>query len=330
MSAKIICTVGTSTLEKIKDKDLPWEKYGHVGNDVWYRNHEVLQGICHNYTEERRELKGSNIDTKTFQDDILYHVDEASNLMIKKASEKPWKEWEVNTWRIMPAEVGSTLRITEKFDLTPKSIEVLLTLSDTGESYACGLIISKILQSIGFKVSYEVIEGFQMLDIDWFSKKGLPVFIETVVNNLDDELQVFNITGGYKNFIPLVTHIASFHGKDMYYVFEESISENRGLLKIPRIPTLNRLFKTNDDAADTLLYILNEVDSASYDSVDMIEESIRRFVDDHFSDVSEDIAAEYEDFLHDFFENEEGTFVLSLMGEVYLNLIEFKQEKVDK
>lgn len=330
MTAKIICTVGTSTLEKIKDKDLSWEKYRQVDNDVWYRNHEVLQGICQNYTEERREIKGSNIDTETIEEDIQYHIDEVSKLMINKASEKPWKDWEANTWRVMPAEVGSTLRIIEKHNLNPENVEVLLTLSDTGESYASGIIIKNLLQSFGFNVSYQVIEGFQMLDIDWFSKKGLPVFIETVVNNLSNGLQIFNITGGYKNFIPLVTHIASFHGKDMYYVFEESVCENRGLLKIPKIPTLNRLFKTNDEAADTLLYILNEVDSASYKSIDKIEDSIRRFVDKHFSDVSEEIAIEYEEFLHDFFENEQGTFVLSLMGEVYLNLMHLNHEKVEK
>ena len=304
-------------------KKLTWER-NFVKNPVEYYDQEQLVEQCHAFTEGRTFSKSLNgYDTEKVED-FYQPITEISQKFIKEAKASHWKDWGPNTWRIMPAEVGSTLRIIEKYDLTPENTEILLMVSDTGESYVSSQVMKNIFTELGFETTSHIIHGFQMEDMSWFSDEGLPNFIEKTSTLLDKEnFQAFNITGGYKNFIPLVTHIASFHGKDMFYVFEEAVNQKNSLVKIPKIPTLNRILKTNSEAAETLLYILSEVNETEYNSYIEIEKRINDLLSILGTEYNftEEVVDEYSSFIIDFFEQVNGKVRLSFVGQIYLRLI---------
>ena len=241
MKTTIICTVGTSTLEKTKPKEFLW--LTPKKNPLDYEHIDDLDLLCQNYTYERLN------DYEPLIEDFTILIKDITNLYLKKIIQSTnWTEWDsqelTSKWRLLPAEVASTLRIIQKLNVEPEQVEIVLIISDTGHSYVCAQIIREIFNNLGFSVSEEQmkqISGFQMEDIERFSTVGLPNFITAIKDYMTEEdegKQVFNITGGYKNFIPLVTHIASFYRKDMYYVFEEAVQQGvQSLVKLPKIPT---------------------------------------------------------------------------------------------
>ncbi|OZM56247.1 hypothetical protein CIB95_12550 [Lottiidibacillus patelloidae] len=330
MKTTIICTVGTSTLEKIKLKNLHWIKGTNKSNPVFYngvvnKKFELLDSLCKRYTFNRMKAIEPRISFEPYLRDI-------SNLYITELAKEHWENWDGNNnisrWRLCPAEVASTLRLIQKLELDPENTEIVLAISDTGHSYVSAIIIQSIFTKLGFTIKEEnmrEIEGFQMEDIERFSSLGLPNFVQTINEYMTDEeksneKQIFNITGGYKNFIPLVTHIASFHRKDMYYVFEEAAaSKENSLVKIPKIPTLNRLFTSDKEDTNIMNLILNKIDKTGYTDIDEALEEIDRILSIKLS-INKFILKEYLQFIEDFLVVNDQKVELSMIGKVYLIL----------
>lgn len=324
MITKILCTVGTSTLDKIKMDRLPWESRNFKENPVEFSDHENLAENCKMLTNERMYAKTANSYNEDIVYDFSHDISIVSKKFIKEAKRKQWKEWEPNTWRIMPAEVGSTLRIIEKHNLTPDNCEIILMVSDTGESYVSSEVMKKIFNELGFATTSHIINGFQMEDMQWFSDEGLPNFIEKISEGIKDDQTIFNITGGYKNFIPIVTHIASFYRKDMYYVFEEAIGHGtNALVKIPKIPTFNSVLAEKNDV---ILRVIEKVNKKEYLTSQAINKDIRDTLTKEFNGLGSALGA-YISFVNDFYEERNDVISLTLIGKIYLKLLKLQSPK---
>lgn len=325
MVTKILCTVGTSTLDKIKMDRLPWESRNFKENPVEFSDHENLAENCKMLTNERMYAKTANSYNEDIVYDFSHDISIVSKKFIKEAKRKQWKEWEPNTWRIMPAEVGSTLRIIEKHNLTPDNCEIILMVSDTGESYVASQIIEKIFNDLEFSTTSYIINGFQMEDMQWFSDEGLPNFIEKISEGIKDDQTIFNITGGYKNFIPIVTHIASFYRKDMYYVFEEAIGHGtNALVKIPKIPTFNTVLA---DKNSIILEFIESIRWHKFESIDSADDYISESLSSIFEGLGPALAS-YTEFVKDFYQEADGKVSLTLIGKIYLKLLLIHREVV--
>ncbi|ASS88145.1 hypothetical protein GLN3_14630 [Geobacillus lituanicus] len=325
----IFCTVGTSTIEKTRWETLPWQQ----DNNPVYMPLKDFDSNCWEYNkyrlEPRETARSGYVRLKRWMEQV---ASEVTGNYVTEATKTKWQHWNDDTWRIMPAEVGSTLRMIEylegrEADLS--NIQIILFVSDTAQAYTSACVIKDVFQAIGFasqNIELVTIERFQMEDIKKFTDEGLPNFIRELKKRIDEndkEHQLLNITGGYKNFIPLVTHIASFYGLDMYYVFEEAIIKGReSLVKIPRIPTLNRLLRTTEKQAGVLKEILVCLDKKGYRS----RREVWRVIENMLQSIKpeeaeEDVIDQYEEFIRDFMEEREGGIGLSMIGRLYLELI---------
>lgn len=235
-----------------------------------------------------------------------------------------WKTGE-NIWRLMPAEVSSSIRITQKLETDPKDISVVLLVSDTAEAWLSSKFIENLLGNFGFKLKLEPILGYQMENMEELKSTGIQQFVQVIHKYSNgNKNSLFNITGGYKNFIPLITHIASFYQKDMYYAFEEVIANdtNDSLIRIPTVPTFNKVLADKNDVIidiifnliDEDFYTLEDADSAIYDTIISIFEGL------------DDAAESYTNFVKSFFEFNQikNKVTLTIIGKTYLELLKNK------
>ncbi|WJQ13227.1 hypothetical protein QT238_13865 [Geobacillus stearothermophilus] len=329
MTKTIFCTVGTSMIEKTRSRYLPWY-VGNSNNPVFFVD-EDLDKECRRYNGFR--LKADELNEERTKRLFEVWIGEISNKYVKVAKTKEWKNWDDDTWRIMPAEVGSTLRMVEYLEGKEAdlfNIHIVLFVSDTAQAYISACVIKDVFQAIGFapqNIELIIIERFQMEDIEKFTDEGLPNFIRVLREKIDEnnkDHQLLNITGGYKNFIPLVTHIASFYGLDMYYVFEEAVAKGKeALVKIPKIPTLNRLLRTEGEDVSILRDILSKINSSNYESFEEALDEIDKCLYDWMPDEVDEYAIEqYKGFIEDFIEQKNNKIQLSMIGNVYLKLID--------
>lgn len=326
MTKTIFCTVGTSTIEKTRWSYLPWNS--GKPNRVSYTA-KGFEEECWKYNQLR--LRANERNESDAERRFGTWIRDISEKYVNVAKQSEWKNWEDDTWRIMPAEVGSTLSMIEylegkEADLS--NIHIVLFVSDTAQAYISARVIKNVFQAIGFapqNIELIIIERFQMEDIEKFTDKGLPNFIRVLREKIDENnknRQLLNITGGYKNFIPLVTHIASFYGLDMYYVFEEAVAKGKeALVKIPKIPTLNRLLKTEGQDIRLLRELLTEISDNDFESRQQALQRIKRILKKDLSDDADEVAVEqYKSFIEDFIEEKSGKVQLSMIGQVYLML----------
>jgi len=123
-------------------------------------------------------------------------------------------------------------------------IKIILIVSDTK--------ISKFLGEEIFKEYFEnceikCIEGLQIEDKEKFEKDGLHNFVE-FFKELKPKDIIFNITAGYKAFIPYLTIIGQLYNIPIRYIFEDS----QELISIPQLP-----IGFDDKIADLYLPYLN-------------------------------------------------------------------------
>ncbi|MBO9129093.1 hypothetical protein [Bacillus sp. 165] len=319
----IICTVGTSALDKLKHQHIPWE-YSKTLNPLWYAklNEEKFKLDCSKYAR-----KGVDALDEKYLENIKEKYAQLHN-------NEDYLKWDKIKWRLMPAEVGSVLRIIQNFKIDPVEAEVVLLQSDTAEAYLSAKAIQSILSNIGVKIPDEKvvsIEGFQMENQTRFKEEGLYNFVKNVQiilntkSEKNETLQLFNITGGYKNFIPLVTHISSFHRKDMYYVFEEAVGSGvDSLLRIPRIPTMNRIPLTR---YQNIIDLLEEIKRDEIPPETMLEDFIIQNLYKIFKETKESnetVIKHFKEFILDFVELKDGRPIINMIGDLYLYLMKNK------
>jgi len=146
------------------------------------------------------------------------------------------------------AEIKSLFKLRE--EKNNEKLEVYLLATDTIASALASEIVTEILEKEGLKVYYnpdfDVIKDLQVEDFNRF-EKGKNKLIERISKLIDEfvkneksnkkrkfikENVIFNITGGYKGVIPILTILAQLYECEIFYIFEESNDP----ITIPRIP----------------------------------------------------------------------------------------------
>jgi len=108
-----------------------------------------------------------------------------------------------------------------------KDIKIIFIASDTKISK----FLAEIFREFYSNSEIESIVGLQTEDKDKFEKEGLKNFIEFFKSLKSKEL-IFNITAGYKAFIPYLTIIGQLYNIPIKYIFEDSDK----LISIPQLP----------------------------------------------------------------------------------------------
>jgi putative CRISPR-associated protein (TIGR02619 family) len=143
------------------------------------------------------------------------------------------------------AELASIVKLSETYK--EEQIEVYLLSSDTASSYTCALAAKKYFEdnnNISVK-EVTVIENLRLENLTIFNlgKDNLIREISKLIDKAEpgndrkkwkevSKNFIFNVTGGYKGIIPILTILSQLYECEIIYKFEES----DGLLKIPRIP----------------------------------------------------------------------------------------------
>ncbi|HFJ9404081.1 TPA: hypothetical protein ACGW3F_003164 [Bacillus paranthracis] len=312
----ILCTVGTSSLEKLRMKTLPWlngkenpllKDYKTAITDRFFKE---LDDACMSYNKSR--IEGTNHGSL---DRFGKHCELLSQPYIRLISGESWRNDSKN-YRLLPAEVASTLRIIKKLGYKENEIEIVLLVSDTLQSYVASQVIKAIFTKLGVEnCPLKIVDRFQMESMDKFTQEGIPNFINQIKDDVqEDDKTIFNITGGYKNFIPLVTHIASFYRKDMYYVFEEAVeSDGECVVKIPKIPTFNSYI--GESSLGFIVELIQEIQNIEFE--DRIH--MNRYIRDEIYGESH---VPYREFISEFFDLIDGKIKLTLIGTIYLEMIQ--------
>jgi len=210
---KVITTVGTSIFEN-------YRKYCQEYNK---------EKLTKNYLKESFDSRDSELDEE---------IKEKIKIWIKEISSKTQ----------ISAEIKSLLKLKE--EKKNENIEVFLLATDTVASSLAAEILKEFLEKENFIVYFDpkkdVIKDLQVEDFDRF-EKGKNNLIHRISKLIEEFVQdekgskkrkfirknvVFNITGGYKSIIPILTILAQLYESRLFYIFEES----NDAIAIPRIP----------------------------------------------------------------------------------------------
>lgn len=199
----------------------------------------VGTSIFSNYNEKHPhdKLKIELLDRK-------YSEDEAVINRKKKEKIQKWIEREPDKASIS-AEIKSLTKLQQE---RKEKLEVYLITTDTNSSYLAAEIVKEYFENKeGITIlQTSRIENLQIRDFSKF-EKGKDNLIKTISDlmkefskNVDEGKRkkyyrnkvIFNITGGYKGIIPIITILAQLYECEIFYIFEESTD----MISIPRIP----------------------------------------------------------------------------------------------
>ena len=130
------------------------------------------------------------------------------------------------------AEISSLLKIQER---EKDELKVILITTDTIASNLCAEILEKFFeQKENFNINK--VYSISKLNINSkndFVKKGIPNLIIRLTSILENNYNpIFNITGGYKGIIPLLTIYSAVNDCEINYIYEDS----NELITIPQLP----------------------------------------------------------------------------------------------
>lgn len=164
---------------------------------------------------------------------------------IGKLKQTVWKMLEHRGDPSFSAETQSLLKIKS---LVKEDLTVFLIATDTILSRLSAEIIREWFQihysdwNINFSPNpgHDLIKGLQVQNLSLYKKEGFPNLISRIrkiANNgaYWDDI-AFNLTGGYKGIIPVLTTIAQVEGVPCYYLFQEDEESNPDLIEIPAVP----------------------------------------------------------------------------------------------
>ncbi len=145
------------------------------------------------------------------------------------------------------AEIKSLLKLKAEKN---GDLEVYLLATDTISSSLAAEIVKEILENNNFTVHFnpelDVIGDLQVEDYNRFERgkdnliKRISDLIDTFTKDKSGDKKrkyirkniLFNITGGYKGVIPILTILAQLYECEIFYIFEKSNNP----ITIPRIP----------------------------------------------------------------------------------------------
>lgn len=164
---------------------------------------------------------------------------------IGKLKQAVWKVIKNSGDPSISAETQSLFKIKSfiKEDLT-----VFLIATDTILSRLAAEILMEWYQAhysdweINFssQPGHDLIKGLQVQNLSLYKREGFPNLISRIRKIANDGVYwddiAFNLTGGYKGIIPVLTTIAQVERVPCYYLFQEDDESHPDLIEIPAVP----------------------------------------------------------------------------------------------
>ena len=189
----VITPIGTSLLSNYIDEFLAKKD-----------SREINQTIKEVYNDVRDKQRIEQDDLDDIKNDLQEYLENYLNSCAEKTSIK---------------------KIKQEFN---DNIKTILIVSETQISNFLGEIFKEYF---GENCEIKEIKGLQIEDKHRFENEGLYNFIE-FFKTLNKKELIFNITAGYKAFIPYLTIIGQIYNIPIKYIFEESDN----LISIPQLP----------------------------------------------------------------------------------------------
>ncbi len=217
------------------------------------------------------------------------------------------------------AEINSTVSLLESGKI-PHFDNAYLLVSDTPEGEFIGEVLKRFWQEnpFGYEFSYAEVRKIEKLsdkNPGEFRAKGLRNLVKTMAEiyraGKDYGIVAVNATGGYKAQIALATALGQALEMPVYYRFERF----NHIIEIVPIP-----LKISTDIVEAYLEMFLMLDCAS-DGIPK-KEFLRYGGWRSFADIPEDIKV--------FIDEVEGRYVLSPMGQVYLESTDMSYEDISK
>lgn len=135
------------------------------------------------------------------------------------------------------AETQTIVKIKEKYSYI-NEFKIILITTDTILSHTAAEIIRENFKSDRINdINIITVKGLQIKNFDNFKKEGFDNLVSCITNiikgtNSKEDKIVFNISGGYKAIIPILTILGQLYNIPLYYIYEDS-SE---LIEISKLP----------------------------------------------------------------------------------------------
>jgi CRISPR/Cas system-associated protein Csm6 len=202
----------------------------------------------------------TTVGTSIFSNNPEGAIPELVRRLKNKSASEDWdekvsriEELKEATWKVIKKinnpKVCAEVQSLEKIRKNLKGeIVIHLLATDTILSRLAAEMIQKWygekFQDIEVKFSSQpntdVIKGLQVQSLYLFRTEGFPNLIKRVRKLANDGNYwgdiVFNLTGGYKGIIPVMTTIAQVEGVQCFYIFQEENENNPDLIEIPPVP----------------------------------------------------------------------------------------------
>lgn len=199
---------------------------------------------------------GTSIFSNNLEKDDWKLVERLKNSSVtEKWNEKEERIEELRdaTWKIIKkskdpkisAEIQSLDKIQKRLK---EEVEIHLLATDTILSRLAAELIQRWLNEnlpetnvkFSSQPNTDVIKGLQVQSLHLFRTEGFPNLIKRVRKLANDGNYwgdiVFNLTGGFKGIIPIMTTIAQVEGVQCFYIFQEESENNPDLIEIPPVP----------------------------------------------------------------------------------------------
>jgi len=155
------------------------------------------------------------------------------------------------------AELSSIEKLKDKY----KNLEIYLIATDTLKSYISAKIIKSFLEDNGIFVRFEENKEYIIEYLNVFSndrdliKKGSKNLIKVLLKNTTGYNEIYNISGGYKAIIPIMTQVASYKKVNLAYIYEKS----EFLIEIPPFP-----FEIDNSIINYVKDVFEKIDKESF------------------------------------------------------------------
>lgn len=149
------------------------------------------------------------------------------------------------------AEIGSLLTLKEEKKFLHDELKVYLIASDTPKGLESAAYLEKFFNNIrtDYNVKIEKVCKIAEMKVDKSYMGGVNNLVKIIKDIIEEESKkwgcseeklfkkiqeniIFNVSGGYKGFIPVMTILALLYGIDQFYKFEQ----NKNIISIPKLP----------------------------------------------------------------------------------------------
>jgi putative CRISPR-associated protein (TIGR02619 family) len=252
---------------------------------------KIITTIGTSLFENFREGTGSELMNKGYYKDYEKYKKRVDSL-VRELSEFVKKD-PTNSC----AEIKTIEKLRKKY--AEDYVEIFLVATDTIRSVIVAKVLAKYYENARFEENEKhIIRHLNVFEKERsLVKKGYKNLIKTLFDETSGYGEIYNISGGYKALIPLLTQIASYKKVPLAYIYEHSDQ----LIEIPPFP-----FELDNELKSVLSTIFDRMEEEGVLTIEEFEKLQKKVPLDKISQL------EY------LFEEEDGVVTVSTIGEIVL------------